>query len=350
MISKPFVFPFVDPSSALRPPVSIPCSIGNQRTPPSSHLGAGGVEPISPVLLPARPVTSPWTTYLTLQYYSSSLVHDLSLPCFIARTEEPRPPSSSIVCAGRTTSHSPRRILPTSVSPACLHPRQNCVTSSAALFRARADASSRVDISSVPVSIPQPSHTSTTMPTQRPFLANFLAAFRSSQPLPTSITNPAAAVTSTASIWTSAAQSKSPSSQSPPAEEGPTSPRPINAKPNPYNTPSATAVSQDRQLHSPRSPLQHNVSTQTHLPKPQSPSAPSLQPSYPTCQEVGRRKARRGSDSSADSGGFREVKTPGGESWFIGGRTAGGEEKYYKLSMIKRDKSSDRISTDQLSL
>jgi hypothetical protein len=40
----------------------------------------------------------------------------------------------------------------------------------------------------------------------------------------------------------------------------------------------------------------------------------------------------------------------GGEKWFVGGRTANGEEKYYKLSMVKRDRSSDRISADQLSL
>jgi hypothetical protein len=40
----------------------------------------------------------------------------------------------------------------------------------------------------------------------------------------------------------------------------------------------------------------------------------------------------------------------GSEKWFIGGLTSGGEERYYKLSMVKRDKSSDRISTDQMSL
>jgi hypothetical protein len=44
------------------------------------------------------------------------------------------------------------------------------------------------------------------------------------------------------------------------------------------------------------------------------------------------------------------VRGGAGEKWFIGGLTAGGEEKYYKLSMVKRDKSSDRISTDQMSL
>jgi len=59
---------------------------------------------------------------------------------------------------------------------------------------------------------------------------------------------------------------------------------------------------------------------------------------------------RRGSASSSDSGGFREVRAGSGEKWFIGGRTAGGEDKYYKLSMVKRDRSADRISADQLSL
>jgi len=200
------------------------------------------------------------------------------------------------------------------------------------------------------------------MPTQRPFLSNFLAAFRAhSQQLPkasASISQSGTAA-SNATIWTSAQSAKPPS---PTAENAIASPRPINPKSNQYNH-SASTAAQDRQLHASLSPLQHNVSPQTHLPRsPPSPGLPVYgppnkpQPSYPTCQETSSpfsgsssRARRRGSDSSSDSGGFREVRSSG-EGWFIGGRTAGGEEKYYKLSMVKRDRSADRISADQLSL
>lgn len=61
---------------------------------------------------------------------------------------------------------------------------------------------------------------------------------------------------------------------------------------------------------------------------------------------MGSTRARRGSDSSSE--GFRDVV--GAEKWYIGGRTAGGEEKYFKLGVIKRQRSIDRLSLDQLSL
>ena len=195
----------------------------------------------------------------------------------------------------------------------------------------------------------------TNMPTQRPFLSNFLAAFRAhSQPLPKaqpSIQASAAVAASTQTYWTSAPTTQKPHAQS---SESIASPKPINPKTAGYST--STAAAQDRQLHASLSPLQHNVSPQTHLPRsPPSPGLPVYgppnkpQPSYPTSAGSESRRTRRGSDSSSDSGGFREVKG-GGEKWFVGGRTASGEEKYYKLSMVKRDRSSDRISADQLSL
>lgn len=40
----------------------------------------------------------------------------------------------------------------------------------------------------------------------------------------------------------------------------------------------------------------------------------------------------------------------GGEKWYIGGRTAAGEERFYKLSMVKRPRSLDRLSADRMSL
>ncbi|KPM45383.1 hypothetical protein AK830_g1198 [Neonectria ditissima] len=55
---------------------------------------------------------------------------------------------------------------------------------------------------------------------------------------------------------------------------------------------------------------------------------------------------RRGSDSSSE--GFRDVL--GAEKWYIGGRTPGGEEKFFKLGVIRRVRSNDGLSLDRLSL
>ena len=56
---------------------------------------------------------------------------------------------------------------------------------------------------------------------------------------------------------------------------------------------------------------------------------------------------RRRSDSSSE--GFREVN-PAGGPWYIGGRTAAGEEKFFKLGVVRRVRSIDRLSLDRLSL
>ncbi|KAK3049492.1 hypothetical protein LTR09_009159 [Extremus antarcticus] len=186
------------------------------------------------------------------------------------------------------------------------------------------------------------------MPTQRSFFSNFLLAFRAhSQQIPkaqpTRSTNGVAA--GTQNIWTSAQPTKTSST------ENISSPRPINPKAHQYSTTQQTSLSTSPGTADLRPALQHNVSPATHLPR-QTPS-PGLpvygppnqpSPSYPTAAES--RRTRRGSDSSSDSGPFRDR----GEKWFVGGRTAGGEEKYYKLSMVKRERSADRISADQLSL
>ncbi|KAK2746667.1 hypothetical protein FQN57_003011 [Myotisia sp. PD_48] len=65
------------------------------------------------------------------------------------------------------------------------------------------------------------------------------------------------------------------------------------------------------------------------------------------------RRNRRGSDSSSGSGGFHDAL--GQEKWYIGGRTPGGEERMYPLGMVT--KIGGRIggdarvgSVDQLSL
>jgi len=55
---------------------------------------------------------------------------------------------------------------------------------------------------------------------------------------------------------------------------------------------------------------------------------------------------RRGSDSSSE--GFREAL--GAEKLYIGGRTAAGEERFFKLGVVRRIRSGDRLSLDRLSL
>jgi hypothetical protein len=38
------------------------------------------------------------------------------------------------------------------------------------------------------------------------------------------------------------------------------------------------------------------------------------------------------------------------ETWYIGGRNARGEERYFKLGVVRREMSRDRLSLDRLSL
>lgn len=57
---------------------------------------------------------------------------------------------------------------------------------------------------------------------------------------------------------------------------------------------------------------------------------------------------RRGSDSSSEGMHWRE--TMGAEKWYVGGRTAAGEERYFKMGVVRRDRSLERLSSDRLSL
>lgn len=40
----------------------------------------------------------------------------------------------------------------------------------------------------------------------------------------------------------------------------------------------------------------------------------------------------------------------GAEKWYVGGRTAAGEERFYRLGMVRKERSGDRLSLDRLSL
>lgn len=149
------------------------------------------------------------------------------------------------------------------------------------------------------------------MPSQRPFfLSSFIAAFRqtpiqqqATKP-PTTTTTPQ--TTTTRSITTTTATS----SYTPtPASYTPTTASYTNPSTSYTTAPSHTTP-------------QHSA----NIPIPPS--------------------RRRGSDSSTE--GFREAV--GAEKWYIGGRTAGGEEKFFKLGVVRRVRSNDGLSLDRLSL
>lgn len=68
-------------------------------------------------------------------------------------------------------------------------------------------------------------------------------------------------------------------------------------------------------------------------------------------------RGRRGSDSSSHSSGSAKPvlgasppPSSMADKWYIGGRTAQGEERFYKLGLVSTTKSADRLSLDRLSL
>jgi len=163
-----------------------------------------------------------------------------------------------------------------------------------------------------------------TMPTQRPFFANFLAAFRAHSAIQQQSKGPTPS-TSQPSHGTSTSSSTLPNSAT---SSSPSHPRSIATKASGATT---TALNQ---LHSPRA-------TST---SPLSRSPGQASPGYMQRNESSGR--RRGSDSSSE--GFRDVL--GAEKWYIGGRTAAGEERFFKLGVVRRERSIDRLSLDRLSL
>ncbi|KAK8199952.1 hypothetical protein HDK77DRAFT_214774 [Phyllosticta capitalensis] len=194
------------------------------------------------------------------------------------------------------------------------------------------------------------------MTTNRPFLSNFLAAFRAQS----TFQHPVSPTPS---------QSGNKPQQ---AYSTPASSAPANTTHQPYNqdartqatskTSTTAAVREATTTSHTQTPFQP-----THRPhasywdktpsSPNGPTSPSSSPGFPIPGASSRH--RRGSDSSSD-GGFRErTGSSGGaggagssamEKWFIGGRTADGDERFYKLGMVRRIRSSDRLSLDRLSL
>ncbi|EUC29511.1 hypothetical protein COCCADRAFT_40126 [Bipolaris zeicola 26-R-13] len=166
------------------------------------------------------------------------------------------------------------------------------------------------------------------MTTNRPFLGGFLAAFRAQQPsLQKTVSSQAASVASYA-------QNTTPAQQQQARDSAAAASRTIAAKAR-SPSPGATVAVQG---------TGHFQPTRQHAPPPYTRSTSPQAKAFPI--PGASQRSRRGSDSSSD--GFHEAM--GAEKWYIGGRTATGEEKFYKLGMVKRHKSADRLSLDKLSI
>ncbi|KAI6351585.1 hypothetical protein MCOR25_009854 [Pyricularia grisea] len=149
------------------------------------------------------------------------------------------------------------------------------------------------------------------MPSQRPFfLTSVFAAFRQqTQPLATTSSQQPGKQSST-STYSTAAVARSTQPQQQQQQSSATS-----SSSSQQQTQSSTAASQHHQQPSPgvQSPRATTAAATSGIPIP----AP------------GR---RRGSDSSTE--GFQNVR--GAEKWYVGGRTATGEERFFRLGVIRR--------------
>lgn len=163
------------------------------------------------------------------------------------------------------------------------------------------------------------------MPSQRPFfLSTFFASFRQNPPTALS-QQPNKHTTQTTSASSASAYAQQQASSTG------TAPRTISSAAGSHHNASASngrtstgtgSVVNQLPIHSPRG------------------SAPGIP--IPG-SSPGR---RRGSDSSSE--GFRDVR--GADKWYVGGRTAGGEERFFKLGVVRRVRSNDGLSLDRLSL
>ncbi|KAL8896937.1 MAG: hypothetical protein Q9192_002827 [Flavoplaca navasiana] len=185
------------------------------------------------------------------------------------------------------------------------------------------------------------------MPTNRPFLANFLAAFRAHSALTASKTStspPSVTTASTTSQFTipsassTTARTITTSTSPQPNPQQPNHHANTSSPPHPSHLKSSTA---SPPISSPATALSTTAGHLSHHTRHPSASPPPRSPPFT------RVPARRGSDSSSE-GGFREVL--GGEKWYIGGRTATGEERFYRMGVVRREGSWERRSFDRLSL
>lgn len=191
------------------------------------------------------------------------------------------------------------------------------------------------------------------MPTQRPFFANFFSAFRArSSPtfqaksstttgaITPSILSASAHVSTTIATATSASgprniTTKAVSDTSAQGNHAATISQPIKTgAPSPFGATTLTSGSPGTTFYRrPPSPSPHGHNLALSPPGHSNP--------------IARGRQRRDSGSSNSSGGFMDAM--GSEKWYVGGRTATGEERFYQLSLVsgsdgKRVRSLDRLS------
>ncbi|KAI9654970.1 MAG: hypothetical protein M1821_005723 [Bathelium mastoideum] len=208
--------------------------------------------------------------------------------------------------------------------------------------------------------------------TNRTFFSNFLAAFRAHSALQKAASSPSATPSSQMSY------SQATTGPNPALATNPSHSATSTSRPRPITT-STTATAKSGSHQAPPTSVSTAVPTTHFQPKrhhstsplsrspgpPSTPAAASAgaaaasstpttsfpigSPPLPTSGSGGvRTSRRRGSDSSSESGGFRDAL--GGEKWYIGGRTAAGEERFFQVGLVRRPRSVDRLSADRLSL
>lgn len=187
------------------------------------------------------------------------------------------------------------------------------------------------------------------MSSQRPFFANFFTAFRArtttgafqaKSSTTTGAVSPLYAATSQFCTSTStAAGSAAPRNVSP---KGTADIAPQHSVPQPIKGANASHFN-------PTAIVSASPGT-TFYRRPPSPSPShhlTRSPGHITPTQMTRGRQRRDSGSSNTSGGFIDASGP--EKWYIGGRTATGEERFYQLGMVtgsngRRVRSLDRLS------
>ena len=163
------------------------------------------------------------------------------------------------------------------------------------------------------------------MPSQRPyFLSSFLAAFRQQAP----------SLQAQAQAATTSQQPNKHNSQGV-----------NNVGPSAHNPVSSSHSSNSTAQH--RSALSASaVAAAAAAAATASTSSASYHTARPSIPIPTSSQTRRGSDSSSE--GFRDAI--GADKWYIGGRTATGEERFFQLGVIRRVRSNDGLSLDRLSL
>jgi hypothetical protein len=171
--------------------------------------------------------------------------------------------------------------------------------------------------------------------TNRPFFGSFLSAFRAHNAniQKTGVTSSPAGGPGSAAQSPYTQNNSASNTNTSNTSNTSTQARTITTKAGPTTGATSVAI----QASHFQTSRQHSTSPYSR--SPGSPGAGALTPL--------QSRGRRGSDSSSE--GFRESSL-GAEKWYIGGRTAGGEERVYKLSMVKRPRSIDRLSLDRMSL